>query len=81
MDLALKRKQDNIIYSKKYYEENKDYFRLYNYRKRILEKLNFKLYEMADLKEYAKEEKKRRKEKKLTETLTRKDGKILVFFD
>jgi len=81
MELALKRKQDNIIYSKKYYEENKDYFRLYNYRKRILEKLNFKLYEMADLKEYAKEEKKRRKEKKLTETLTRKDGKILVFFD
>jgi len=41
MELALKRKQDNINYSKKYYEENKDYFRLYNYRKRILEKLNF----------------------------------------
>ena len=81
MELALKRKQDNIIYSKKYYEENKDYFRLYNYRKRILEKLNFKLYEMADLKEYAKEEKKKKLQKKITETLTRKDGKILVYFD
>jgi len=80
MELALKRKQDNINYSKKYYEENKDYFRLYNYRKRILEKLNFKLYEMADLKEYAKEEKKKLQKFK-PETLKKKDGKILVYFD
>ena len=81
MELALKRKQDNINYSKKYYEENKDYFRLYNYRKRILEKLNFKLYEMADLKFYAKEQKKIHLQNKKIDTLKKIDGTILVYFD
>ena len=81
MDLALKRREDNIKYSKKYYEENKDYFRLYNYRKRILEKLNFKLYEMADLKHYQKEQKKKRLQDRRIDTLKKTSGNILVYFD
>lgn len=81
MDLALKRQQDNINYSRKYYQENKDYFRLYNYRKRILEKLNYKLYEMSDLKHYAKEQKKKQLQNKKIDTLKKTDGNILVYFD
>jgi len=81
MDLALKRQQDNIKYSRKYYQENKDYFRLYNYRKRILEKLNYKLYEMSDLKHYAKEQKKKQLQNKKIDILKKTDGTILVFFD
>ncbi len=82
------RRERNKVYQKKYYQKNKEYHKLYNYRKRLLEKLNDEIVNIIDIREYAKYKKRElKKQFDIMENKEKhnfefgKDGKILVKFD
>jgi hypothetical protein len=81
------RREKNRIYQRQYYQKNKDYHRLYNYRKRLLTKLDAEIFRIIDIREYSKFKKQEIKcqtnylKKKDEHKFEKYNGKVLVCFD